>query len=202
MASAHVRPGRQLVELCHGPLLGDLGEDIGQIALWLDAVQLAGFDERSDETPSSCSLVMACEQSILAVQSDGANGSLDGVAIDFDGAVIDEPRQPVTTLETVADDFGHFATPGQERQLLLQPTEQIVNEWRGVGLTHGTAFLGTAATDLGLEMVKRGDPLQGLGGDRRRSAFVDIKEVSSPMGPAKSQVQGIFLPAFVGQGVI
>src|SRR6201996_8938572 len=109
MASVHVSPGKQLVELCHGPLLCDLGEDIGQIALWLDAVQLAGFDERSDETPGSRSLIMACEQSILAIQSDWANGSLDRVAIDFDGAVIEEPRQPCTALETIADDFGHFA---------------------------------------------------------------------------------------------
>src|SRR5690348_10416049 len=193
MASGHVSPGQQLVELYHWPVLGDLGEDIGQIALWLDAVQLAGFDERSDEAPGSCSLIMACEQCILAIQSDGANGSLDGVAIDFDGAVIEEPRQPVTALEAVADDFGHFAALGQERELLLQPAEQIVDERRGPGLTHGAAFLGTAATDLGLDLVERGDPLQGLGGDRRRSAFVDVKEVSSPMCPAKSQVQGIFL---------
>ena len=53
----------------------------------------------------------------------GANGSLDRIAIDFDSAVIEEPRQPVTALEAVADDFGHFAALGQERQLLLQPTE-------------------------------------------------------------------------------
>ena len=145
---------------------------------------------------------MACEQGILAIQSDWANGSLDRVAIDFDGAVIDEPRQPVTTLETVADDFGHFATPGQERQLLLQPTEQIVDEWRGVDLTHGTAFLGTAASDLGLDLVKRGDAIQNFCSDRRRPTLVDVKEVSSPMRPAKRQVQGIFLPASIGQRVI
>ena len=59
MASVHVSPGKQLVELCHGSLLCDLGEDIVQIALWLDAVQLTGFDERSDETPGSCSLIRA-----------------------------------------------------------------------------------------------------------------------------------------------
>jgi hypothetical protein len=40
-------------------LLSDLGEDIGEIALWLDAVQLAGFDERSDEPPGSRSLIRA-----------------------------------------------------------------------------------------------------------------------------------------------
>lgn len=163
---------------------------IGQITLWLDAVQLAGFDERSDETPGSCSLIMAGEQGILAVQRDGANGSLDRIVIDFDGAVIEEPRQPVTTLEAVADDFGHFAALGQERQLLLQPTEQIVDEWHGPDLTRGTTFLGTPTTELGLDLVKRGNPLQGLRSDRRRPALVDVKEVSSPMCPAGARSKG------------
>src|ERR1700744_4074874 len=115
---------------------------------------------------------MACEQSILAIQSDWSNGSFDRVAIDFDSAVIEEPRQAATALEAIADDFGHFATLGQEWQLLFQPTEQIVDERRGLGLTHGTAFLGILTTDLGLDLVKRGDPLQGLRGDRRRPALV------------------------------
>ena len=57
------------------------------------AVHLAGFDERSDQSPGSRSLIKACEQ------SDWANGPLDCVAIGFGGAVIEEPRQPVPTLE-------------------------------------------------------------------------------------------------------
>ena len=48
MALAHVSPGEQLVELCHGPVLGDLGEDIGQITLRLGAVQLAGLCRMTD----------------------------------------------------------------------------------------------------------------------------------------------------------
>jgi hypothetical protein len=38
--------------------------------------------------------------------------------------------------------------------------------------------------------------------NRCRAAFVDVNEVSSPVCPAKSQLKQIFLPAFIGQGVI
>lgn len=49
-------PGKQLVELCHGPLLSDLGEDIGQITLWLDAVQLAGLCRVPDYAEFPCQM--------------------------------------------------------------------------------------------------------------------------------------------------
>jgi hypothetical protein len=61
-----------------------------EIGVWLDAVELTGFNERCDARPSSAAFVVAREQRIFAVKGDGSNGALDGVAVHLDDAVIEE----------------------------------------------------------------------------------------------------------------
>ena len=52
--------------------------------------------------------VGACEQSIFAIQRDRADGTLDGVVVEFDAAIVDEARQALPTRERIADRFGEF----------------------------------------------------------------------------------------------
>ncbi len=65
--------------------------------VWLNAVELAGFNERCDAGPGSATFVMAREQRVLAVEGDGANGALDNVAVRLDGTVVemDSFRRPI-----------------------------------------------------------------------------------------------------------
>ena len=49
--SADVGPGEQLVDLAVGVAVDDLGENVGEIAERLDAVELAGLDKRGDDGP-------------------------------------------------------------------------------------------------------------------------------------------------------
>jgi hypothetical protein len=37
-------PGQQLRDAAVGPLVGQLGQDVSQIALWINAVEFTGFD--------------------------------------------------------------------------------------------------------------------------------------------------------------
>lgn len=56
----------------------------------IDAVHLAGLDERGDDGPVFGTGVVTGEEGVFAVQGDGADGAFDGVAIDLDAAVGDE----------------------------------------------------------------------------------------------------------------
>ena len=73
----------------------DPGEDVCQIPERIHVVQLAGFDQRGDGGPMFGASVRPREQRVLSVERDRADGSLDGVVVELDAAVIDEARQPV-----------------------------------------------------------------------------------------------------------
>jgi hypothetical protein len=47
-----------LVELLDGPAVDELGEDIGQIGLRVDAVKLAGLDQRCEAGPVDSTVVV------------------------------------------------------------------------------------------------------------------------------------------------
>jgi transposase-like protein len=52
-------PGHQFVQTGGRPEIDQLGEDVGQIGLRLDAAELAGFDQRSDAGPVLRALIRA-----------------------------------------------------------------------------------------------------------------------------------------------
>jgi hypothetical protein len=56
----------------------DLGEDVGEIGVRIDAAQLAGFDQRRDYGPVLAAAVGTGEEGVLAAEGDRANGTLDG----------------------------------------------------------------------------------------------------------------------------
>lgn len=58
------------------------GLEIGE---GLDAVDLAGFDQRGD-----AALVVAGEECVLAIEGDGADQVFDPVGVDLDAAVLQE----------------------------------------------------------------------------------------------------------------
>ena len=70
--------------------LDDAGDDGGEIALRIDAVQLAGLDQGGQDGPVLAAAVGAGEEGVLAVERDGADGSLDDVGVDLDAAVLQE----------------------------------------------------------------------------------------------------------------
>ena len=58
-----------------------------EIGVWLNVVELAGFNERRDARSGSTALVVAREQRIFAIENNGADGALDNVTVYLDGAV-------------------------------------------------------------------------------------------------------------------
>jgi hypothetical protein len=54
--------------------IDDGSEDAGQVAVWLDLVEFAGFDQRHENGPVLCTCVVTCEERILSLQRDCVNG--------------------------------------------------------------------------------------------------------------------------------
>ena len=63
------------------------GLEIGE---GLDAVDLAGFDQRSDAAPGDAAFIVTGEERIFAIEGDGADQVFDPVGVDLDAAVLQE----------------------------------------------------------------------------------------------------------------
>jgi hypothetical protein len=70
-------PRHQLVDSALLVALADRGQRAGQVGERIDSVELAGLDQRGDSRPVLCSSIVSGEESILPVQRDWPDGSLD-----------------------------------------------------------------------------------------------------------------------------
>src|SRR5262249_49494559 len=95
-------PGHELVEARGGPEIDQLGEDVGEVGLRIDAVQFAGFDERSNAGPVLRAMIVTGEERILAIKYHRANASFDDVGVELDAAVIEEAGEPVPEVRNVS----------------------------------------------------------------------------------------------------
>jgi len=105
-------PGHQFVQTRGRPEIDQLGENVGQVGLRLDAAELAGLDQRSDAGPVLRALIMPREQCIFAIEDKRADASLDDVGVEFDAAIVEEPREPVPVVQGVANVLGDCRLAG------------------------------------------------------------------------------------------
>lgn len=76
-----IGPGQQLVEAALRMALDDASDDVGEIAERLDAAELAGLDQRSNDGPMLGATIGAGEQGILASQCQGPDAALHGLPL-------------------------------------------------------------------------------------------------------------------------
>ena len=128
------------------------GLEIGE---GLDAVDLAGFDQRGDATPGDAALVVAGEECVLAIEGDGADQVFDPVGVDLDAAVLQEPKIPTICMNnhiyqkasTLVLSFGVLALATNGVQLFFFSFDELAAD--GVsytkdysGLLQGAIYLG------------------------------------------------------------
>ena len=106
----------------------DAGERVGEIGVRIDAVELAGFDQRGDDSPIFPAAIRAGEESVLAIEGDGPDRTLDCIGVDLDPAVVEETGEAVPVRERVADRLGELALLADEGELFAQPGLEIGDE--------------------------------------------------------------------------
>ena len=88
-----VGPWQQLIDVAIWMTVDDPGEDVSQIRERVDVIELTGLDQRGDGGPVFGATIRTCEQCILPIKRDGADGAFDGVVVELDAAIVDEARQ-------------------------------------------------------------------------------------------------------------
>jgi hypothetical protein len=58
------------------PEIDEFGEHVGEVSLWIDAVQFAGLDERSNAGPILRPRIVAREQRIFSIENNWAHAYL------------------------------------------------------------------------------------------------------------------------------
>ena len=109
---ADVGPWEKFVD-CPGEVTADdPGECVGEIGVRVDAVQLAGFDQRGDDGPIFRAAIRAREEGVFAREGERPDRSLDCIGVDLDPPVVEETDETVPVRQCVADRLGELALLG------------------------------------------------------------------------------------------
>jgi hypothetical protein len=98
-----VDPGQQFVDGAIWIGVYDLGEDVGEVGVRVNAVELARLDQRGDDSPVFAAAVGAGEERVLAAERNRADRSFDRVGVDLDPAVVEEAGEAFPARERIAE---------------------------------------------------------------------------------------------------
>jgi len=73
LAGSGPGPRQKLVEPIVRPEIDEADKDMGEVGLRLDAVELAGLDQRSEDSPVFGPIVVTSEESIFSRQHLGSH---------------------------------------------------------------------------------------------------------------------------------
>jgi hypothetical protein len=76
-------------------MVGDAGQHSAEIGFRVEAVEFGGADQAVDRGGALAAGIRACEQVVLAAQSDGAQGAFRGVVVDLDAAIVAVAQQRI-----------------------------------------------------------------------------------------------------------
>ena len=69
-------------------MIGDAGQRIGEPGLWIDAVELGGFNQRVGNGSRFATVVGSHEQVVFAPDSNGAHATFGCVVVDAQAAIV------------------------------------------------------------------------------------------------------------------
>jgi hypothetical protein len=101
--------------------VGDGCQCCFEIGEGFHAVDLAGFDQRSDAAPGGTAFVMASEEGVLAIEGDRSDQVFDPVVVDLDATVGQEGLQPVPVVMDIGQLFTQTGFGRYLAALCLQP---------------------------------------------------------------------------------
>lgn len=120
----------------------------------IDCIHLAGLDQRGDDGPVFGTGIVTGEEGVLAVQGDGADGALDGVAVDLDAAFGQEAAEAVAVFGDVGESLAEGRFRRDTSPVVQQPIIEAGKDGGGTLLPCGKARGGVAAPDVGLSGIE------------------------------------------------
>ena len=104
--------------------VGDSGENVGEVMLWVDAVELGGLDEGVHGCSPSTASIGTGEEVVLAANPDAAQRPLGGIVVERQAAVIEAADECGPARSHVAEGGGEL---GLARQFVYGLFPQAAN---------------------------------------------------------------------------
>ncbi len=181
-------PRQELVDAVDRVAVSEAVKDICQPGPRFDVIEFRGGDQGGDCRPSVGATVGAGEEVVLATERDRTDGAFNGVGIEVNPTILEEPAERQPSGERIADRLGETAALWQARQLMLEPGLQVVHDREGPRAPGGVSAGGGTAPDLRLDRVERCDPAQDLLRDRRASRLMYVVKLAPCVRPAGGQI--------------
>src|ERR1700682_2267989 len=129
--------------------------------------------------------VRTCKQSILSVERDRPDQSLDGVVVELDAAIVDEAGQPLPARQRVADGLGKFALLTDQTEFCAQPRFKGIDQRPAFLLAIEAALVSVTTAEIFLDGIERGETFERFAGDGRRTGDRELIEVAAYVRPAE-----------------
>ena len=143
--------------------VGKAGQRLGQPGVRVDAGELAVLDERGDNCPVVAAFVGSCEQGVFAVEGKRADGTLDGVVVEIDPAIIEEAREAIPAFEGIADRFAELGFGADLTAAGFEELVKVINDGAAALVADMATITCGETADLVFDGVERSDALQDFG---------------------------------------
>lgn len=104
------------------------GKGIGQPSLWVNLVQLGGFNRGVGDGSSLAAGLQAHKEIILSADDNGTHRAFCSIVIQFQDAVIENGPKPGHAFQCIADSTRQWLFAGDTGQLGVQPYFQIIED--------------------------------------------------------------------------
>lgn len=159
----------------------DGAECRGQPDVGIDAVELAGFDQRRDDGPVLGTGIVTGEERIFSVERNRTDGPLDSIVVDLDAPIGQEQLEPCPVFGNVAQRFPDRSLRRDAGAMVIKPLLYPGNGWRRPLPARGEAVIGIRTSDIGFDGIEFADEPHALFGDRGSSRARDLNQLASGM---------------------
>ena len=180
-------PRQQLVESIDRMSIDQALEHVAQVGVGFDAVHLGSFNQRTQRRPSRSTIIRARKKMILAAECNGTNRALNGIGVELDAAIMQEPGEPISARQRIADRVGELAAARRAAELLLEPDLQLFDKRFGERPPLGHSERGGQAADARLDGTEFANSPQHLSRNRRAICLEEFVEVAPRMRPTSGQ---------------
>jgi len=171
-------PGQQVADAIDG-MVGDAGEHVAQISLWIELAHLGGLDQGIDRGRANAAGIGAGKKIVFPSHRQWPDRPFGGIVGHLQSAVGGVARQRRPARDRVTNRLCELALAADLAQRLLQEGFKLGQKRNGLLLAYGQALGWCVALDPRLDREQLGDALQRFLGHRRRRGFIDVVELAA-----------------------
>src|SRR4029077_12002316 len=109
-------------------MIGNSGEHVGEIMLWVDAVEFGGFDQRVHSGGTSTAGIGAGEEIVFAADRDTAQSAFGRVVVERQAAIVEVADESGPMAPHIAEGRGKLGFARELAHGLVRPTEQCLGD--------------------------------------------------------------------------